>query len=723
MLGVPPTNQGRFAAYCIVIGVLLCGTASTQEQPRPAADLSSIKHFIFIVKENRSFDHLFGAFEPPPYGATTGLTSTGQVIPLGRSPDVTPRDIGHSWLATLQAMNNGKMDSFDLIGAASPSLACTANQDYLCYTQFTQQDIPNYWAYARNFVLADQHFSAIHAESFPSHLYTVAAQSGGVISNISKNGIGCDTPGAAVTVIDTQGHVSSQFPCFSFQTLADTLEAANISWKYYADGESIWNPLDAIDSIRNTSLWQKVVPSDQLLTDAANGTLPSVSWVVTGSPWMEHPTRSMCAGENWTVQHLNAIMQGPDWNSTVVFITWDEFGGFYDHVPPPQTDYYGLGPRVPLLIISPYARPGYISHTQYEFASFLKLVEERFNLAPLTLRDQTANDTLDSFDFAQQPLAPLVLQTRNCSPASTTALDFPPQKVAKASAVKTVSVSNFGSSNLSISSIALTGSDFSKTTTCGSSVPAYGVCTVSVTFTPKSTGKRTGTLTITDSDVTSPQVVALNGTGTNVALSANPLRFGRQTVGTTSAVMSSNLTNTGATTLSISSIIVGGFDYTKGTDCTTSLAPGATCKISAKLTPTTTGTRYGTVTITDSDPTSPQVLSLTGVGTEVSASPASLTFANQMVGTTSPPQKVTFKNVGTTALNVTSVAVLGSYSQPILYDYTQTNTCVGSIPPGGSCTLNVSFTPTVKGTISDTLTIYHSDADSPLSVKLTGTGI
>src|SRR5581483_1133486 len=266
-------------------------------------------------------------------------------------------------------------------------------------------------------------------------------------------------------------------------------------------------------------------------------------------------------------------------------------------------------------------------------------------------------------------------------------------------------------------------SDFSKTTTCGSSVPAYGVCTVSVTFTPKSTGKRTGTLTITDSDVTSPQVVALNGTGTNVALSANPLRFGRQTVGTTSAVMSSNLTNTGATTLSISSIIVGGVDYTKGTDCTTSLAPGATCKISAKLTPTTTGTRYGTVTITDSDPTSPQVLSLTGVGTEVSASPASLTFANQMVGTTSPPQKVTFKNVGTTALNVTSVAVLGSYSQPILYDYTQTNTCVGSIPPGGSCTLNVSFTPTVKGTISDTLTIYHSDADSPLSVKLTGTGI
>src|SRR5581483_9218849 len=596
----------------------------------------------------------------------------------------------------------------------NPVFACTLNQDYLCYTQFSQQDIPNYWAYAKNFVLADNTFSSIHSESFPSHLYTVAAQSGGVISNISNNGVGCDTPGANVIVIDDRGYVSNQFPCFTFQTLADSLEAAGISWKYYADQETIWNPLDAIASIRNTSLWSKVVPSSQLLTDAANGTLPAVSWVVTIAPWMEHPTRSMCNGENWTVEHLNALMQGPQWDSTAVFLTWDEFGGLYDHVPPPQTDYYGLGPRVPLLIISPYARPGYISHTQYEFSSFLKLVEERFNLAPLTLRDANANDMLDSFDFAQQPLAPLLLSTRNCSPASTTALTFPTQRVTKPGAVKTVTLTNFDASPLTLNSVVLNGNDFAKTTNCGSSIPAYKSCTINVTFKPTATGTRTGTLTINDSDVTSPQVVNLSGTGTNVVLSANPLRFGTQTVGTTSPVMSSNLTNTGSTPLTISSILVGGVDYAKGTTCTTTLAPGANCIISAKFTPTATGTRYGTITVTDSDGSSPQVLSLTGVGTQVSASPASLTFAAQPVGTSSQPQNITFKNVGTTPLNVTNVTVLGSYLQAIVYNYTQTNSCVGSLAPGASCTLSVTFTPIATGPITATLTIAHSEGDSPV---------
>ena len=156
-----------------------------------------------------------------------------------------------------------------------------------------------------------------------------------------------------------------------------------------------------------------VVPTTDFLTDAANGTLPSVSWLVGDNEEMEHPTKSICNGENWTVQQLNAVMQGPDWDSTAVFITWDEFGGLYDHVPPPTLDEWGLGPRVPMLIISPYVISGYISHTQYEFSSFIKLVEERYNLAPLTLRDGDANDMLDSFNFTQQPLSPLILQTRH----------------------------------------------------------------------------------------------------------------------------------------------------------------------------------------------------------------------------------------------------------------------------------------------------------------------
>lgn len=713
-----------FRLLLLPIALLLCRHALAQQTGNgaPPAGPSTITHFIFIVKENHSFDNMFGAFEPPPYGATTGLTSIGQMIPLGRTPDVTPRDIGHDWPSTVTAMDNGKMDGFDLILAQQGTAACNANQDYLCFTQYTQQDIPNYWAYAQNFTLADQNFSSIHADSFPSHLYTVAAQSGGVISNPDSHGVGCDTPGANVVVIDAQGIVSNQFPCFSFATIADVLSAAGISWKYYADGESVWNPLDAVASIRQSSLWQNVVPTAQFLADAASGNLPAVSWMVAPADYMEHPTKSMCNGENWTVDHLNALMRGPAWGSTAVFLTWDEFGGFYDHTPPPQPDVYGFGPRVPLLIISPYARPGYISHTQYEFSSFLKLVEEHFNLAPLTLRDATANDMLDAFNFAQTPLAPLILPSRSCSPASTTAVAFPAQQVGRPSAVKTVTLSNFSTVALTLKRMVISGSDFTQTTTCGTSIPAGGTCSVGVTFTPAATGTRTGTLTIADSDVTSPQVVSLSGSGTSVSISPTPLRFATQTVGTSSSPIISTFTNTGTTTMTISSLAVSG-DYQKTSTCKASLLPGASCMISAIFTPTAAGTRYGTITITDSDPTSPQVLSLSGVGSNTTASPSRLAFPNQTVGTTSSPRTVTFTNVGTAQLTISGISVLGSYQQPILYNFNQTNNCLGVLAPGASCSIRVTFTPTVTGAITATLSVAYSDADSPLSLQLSGTGI
>jgi phospholipase C len=719
-----PTNCTWFKASLALCWAALCASAPAQQPAMqgPPPDLSTITHFVFIVKENRSFDNYFGTFEPPPYGATTGVISTGQVIPLGHTPDLTPRDIGHDWLSSVVAMNNGKMDNYDLIQSKSPGFACTVNQDYLCYTQHTQQDIPNYWNYAQNFVLADQNFASIQAETFPSHLYTVAAQSGGVITNPTNKGVGCDSPTATVLVIDPQGNVSTQFPCFTFATLADSLSAAGISWKYYATGKSIRNPLDAIASIRQTNLWKNVVPATQFITDAQNGTLPQVSWLTDGDAAMEHPGKSVCNGENWTVQQLNALMTGPNWGTTAVFITWDEFGGFYDHYPPPKIDEYGLGPRVPLLIISPYARPGYISHTQYEFSSFLKLVEERFNLAPLTLRDANANDMQDAFDFAQQPLPPLVLPVRNCSPVSTTELKFIPQPIGQPSPVKTVTISNFGTADLLINNISMTGTSFTQTSTCGSKVIGGGSCLINVTFTPNVTGLSAETLTISDSDVTSPQVVNLSGTGTSVTLSPNPLVFGTRVVGTTSSPLTAKLTNTGSTALSIASIVISG-DYSKVTTCKNSLAAGASCTISPRFTPTTNGIRYGTVTISDGDATSPQVLSLTGIGTQVSSAPTSLNFGNQAVGTTSAPQNVTFTNLGTTPLNVTNVSVLGFYKQTILYNYSQTNNCVGSLAPGTSCTISVSFAPITTGKIVGTLSIADSEADSPQSVALNGTGV
>src|SRR5262249_39580384 len=149
----------------------------------------------------------------------------------------------------------------------------------------------------------------------------------------------------------------------------------------------IWSALDAIDHIRNTALWdEKVVSPVQFIPDALSGNLPAVSWIVIGSGNSEHPPASTCAGENWTVRQINAVMQGPSWNETAIFLTWDDFGGFYDHVPPPMVDNFGFGPRVPLIVISPFAKPGLISHTVYEFSSLLKFVEQKFSLAPMTER-------------------------------------------------------------------------------------------------------------------------------------------------------------------------------------------------------------------------------------------------------------------------------------------------------------------------------------------------
>ena len=382
-------------------------------RPPSGTGLAKINHVVFLIKENRTFDTYFGTF-PGADGATWGKTSTGESVRLGHTPDRTPYDIGHRWQDVLKASDDGKMDRFDQVRNGNVS-------GYLLpYTQMTESDIPNYFAYARNFVLADKMFSSVDGPSLPNHLFTVAAQSGGVISNPQdSDSWGCDTEkDRTVDVIDDEGRITKQFPCFDFQTLADALEKAKITWKYYAPPKGqtgyIWSALDAIKHIRMGPLWnQKVVDDSEFEKDARDGRLPAVSWLVTGR-MSEHPSFSTCAGENWTVKELNAVMNGPDWNSTVVFVTWDDFGGFYAHVPPPHLDRVGLGPRVPLLIISPYVKKGYISHTQYEFSSFLTFAEKRFGLIPLTPRDRQANDMLDSFDFNQQPLPPLLLRTHFC---------------------------------------------------------------------------------------------------------------------------------------------------------------------------------------------------------------------------------------------------------------------------------------------------------------------
>lgn len=728
--GSAPANQPDASSEKAAQDQPLASTDAQSALPKRPSGMSSIQHVVFIIKENRTFDNYFGTY-PGANGATTGTMSTGQVVPLAHQPDLTfPWDINHGWNAALSGMDGGKMDHFDLNDGAN------VNGNLLAYTQLTQADIPNYFTYAQNFVLADNMFSSIQSSSFANHLYMVAAQGNGAIdmslpgSGSGNPAWGCDSPaGFFAILVDTQGNISLQPPCWDFQTLADSLQNAGVSWGFYAPPAGVWghnfSTLDAISHIRYSPLWtSNVFPTTQFVTDAQNGNLPAVSWLATGLE-SEHPNLcSICVGENWTVEQINAIMQGPDWNTTAIFLVWDDFGGFYDHVPPPVVDSFGLGPRVPMLVISPYAKvgspgPGYISHTQYEFSSVLKFIEELFGLPPLTARDANANDITDSFDFTQSPRSPLILQTHSCPIPSTSVVAFGGQAVGSTSPGYTLSLSNYGTSNLVIKSITTTG-DFAYAGPCPRVGPG-GQCRLKVTFTPTATGPRTGTMTITDSDSSSPQVVTLTGTGSNVSLPVYypGLVFSKRIFGTTVS-QSVTLTNQGSTPLSITNVQVVGGAFSQTNTCGQSVAAGANCVFKLTFAPTFATSLpaspdfWGNLVISDDDPASPQTVRLSGNATGVSFSPASLNFGSQAVGTSSPPKPVTLTNHSTATMTFANIVASG--------DFSETDNCLGGVPARGTCTMNVIFTPSTTGTRKGTLTLNNSDIASPQTYNLSGTG-
>jgi phospholipase C len=506
----------------LLVALSLVGFASAQTaapDTTTSQTTSPIKHVVFIIKENRSFDHMFGTF-PGANGATTCKVSTGQTINLRQAPDRV-RNMGHGWADAHTGIDGGKVDKYDLVQLGN------WQGDYMSCSQQVQASIPNYWTYAQNYVLADNMFSSIESGSFPNHLYTVAAQSGGVINSpASSNAWGCDAPAGTQAQTLINGKNGYVFPCFTFTTLADVMTSAGVSWHYYAAGPTqtgyVWSTLDAFSSIRNTSLWNSNVTNfSNFAKDAQAGNLPQVTWLTTAYGNSEHPSSSTCTGENWTVQQINAVMQGPQWNSTAIFLVWDDFGGFYDHVPPPGLDTYGLGPRVPLIIISPYAKAGYISHTQYEFASILKFIEETVGVPPLTSRDANANDTTDSFDFTQTPRPPMVLTERQCPPAgaqtqvSTANLGFGNESVGH-TITKTVNVNSIGTAPLLNLGIAVTnnvGSAYTQTNNCPTSLAVHSSCTVTIQFSPTVKGRATASLYVTSNDTAQPDAVAISGTG------------------------------------------------------------------------------------------------------------------------------------------------------------------------------------------------------------------
>jgi phospholipase C len=354
--------------------------------PAPAgAKATPIKHIIYVIQENHSFDNYFGTY-PGASGFPAGTKLPEQP---GAQPTLAPfhltslsTDLPHSREVALKAYDGGKMDGF---------VWAERSRDTMGY--YDASDLPNYWTYARDFVLMDAFFSSLMGPSLPNHLYSVAAQSGGLVKNMTE------APAAG----------------FNFPTLATLLARSKVTWKYY-DGKpdprafSLWNPLPGFKEFRdNQALMEHLVGTDQFFADLRHGTLPQVSWVVPSALESEHPPQNLQLGMWYVTSLINAVMRSPYWDETAIFLTWDDYGGFYDHVPPPQTDQYGLGPRVPAIVISPYAKRGFIDHTQYDLTSVLRFVEDRFGLEPLTERDRKADGMLAAFDFSQAPRAAMVI--------------------------------------------------------------------------------------------------------------------------------------------------------------------------------------------------------------------------------------------------------------------------------------------------------------------------
>jgi phospholipase C len=363
---------------------------------RPGASLTPIQHVVIIMMENHTFDNMFGQF-PGANGAV-----------LSPAPNPMWRDLPHGGPAARAAVDGGKMDQFPARGQI----------------QYQRSDILNYWSYAQQFGLGDNFFSSMDTESTPNHLAMVAGQTGGLDSNPGLGG--CNTVANNISSSrNPDGREYWAYPCYNINSLPQILNSNGISWKYY-DSVTIWDTPKYVQPLSGSA--NDIHNSDQFLKDVQAGTIAQVSWV-TPSNGSDHPPAPWQAGENFVTNIVNAIMKSQYWANTAIFLSWDDWGGFYDHVPPPVVDGNGLGSRVPLIVISPYAKLGYISHQQGEFASFDKFIEENWGLPNLGQRDALAvtSDLMDYFDFNQSPQPPFILNTLSYS----TTLKIPTATVAQ----------------------------------------------------------------------------------------------------------------------------------------------------------------------------------------------------------------------------------------------------------------------------------------------------
>ncbi len=397
------------------------GGGKSSASPTPTSSPRSgkyIKHVVLMIQENRSFDNYFSTF-PGADGTTHGSMKTphGVIQVHLKEAGFDSDDLSHGHYSFELEYDHGKMDGFNLVTRGPNVQAGTYT-----YRVVAPRYIKPYWEIAHQYVLADHMFMTQGSDSFTAHQdliagdTTVDKEGDNVIDFPNPPSWGCNAPPGTVTSLITPSgkYLADRgpFPCFTYATLRDLLDAKGLSWLYFTNSASfyLWNAFDAIKVVREGSEWRtNIVRSPpEIFNTISNRKLPAVSWVIPSSGYSDHPGFDKGRGPSWIASVINAIGESPYWDSTVVIVVWDDWGGEYDNVAPPQLDGQGLGMRVPMLLVSAYARetgghPGYVAHTQYEFGSILKFVEENWNLGSLSATDVRANSLIDCFDFTQGP--------------------------------------------------------------------------------------------------------------------------------------------------------------------------------------------------------------------------------------------------------------------------------------------------------------------------------
>ncbi len=413
---------------------------SNGPQPLTLTAAAVIQHVVIIFQENRSVDNLFHDPVLIARGAdiaSSGMNSKGQTIPLspidlgtaGSNP--TNFDLGHKHADFVAMYDNSKMDGADLTGCA-PAASCPANAQF---HYVTPADVQPYFTLAEQYTFGDRMFQSNEGPSLPAHQFIISGTSAPTATsplfdadNPVGSPAGCiGAPTNTVVMVDATGSETNsppEFPCFEHATLTDYLDAKRVSWKYYTPSAgSIWTgpvairhmclPQTVSGALACTgSIWSNVIiPQSQVLTDIAKGQLAQVTWVIPDGKSSDHALLNDGSGPSWVASVVNAIGNSAYWDNVAIIIAWDDWGGWYDHVAPKVINDgvswgsgYVYGFRVPLIVVSPYAKAAYISHVNHDFGSILKFIETTFDLPSLNFADANADDLSDCFDLTHTPL-------------------------------------------------------------------------------------------------------------------------------------------------------------------------------------------------------------------------------------------------------------------------------------------------------------------------------